>query len=126
MKIVPKYAHIKISTHNTGAKKTQTKAQRLRIKNKIKFFYKKKQQLNIELYHADIQNANTWQHSWINIERSINQKLQHQMEKYTKKTTTKKRNLSKSRTQNITNENTNYPSVITPQIHILHKMKYNY
>jgi hypothetical protein len=43
MKFVPKYAQIKIPTNNKGAKKILTQAQKLCIKNEIKFLYKKKQ-----------------------------------------------------------------------------------
>jgi hypothetical protein len=38
------------------------------------FLYKKKQSLNIQLYHIHIHNANIWQQTW-NIDLSINQKL---------------------------------------------------
>jgi hypothetical protein len=47
MGITPNYAHIEIPTPNMAAKKTQT----LRIKSEMKFLYKKKQQLSLELYH---------------------------------------------------------------------------
>jgi hypothetical protein len=73
MKIVPRYVHIRALTHNIAAKKTQT----LRMKNEIKFLYKKKQQLNKELCYIHIQSANTWKYTWNNIEKSINQKLQN-------------------------------------------------
>jgi hypothetical protein len=41
MGITPNYAHIKIPTPNMATKNTQTQAQTLRIKNCIKFLYKK-------------------------------------------------------------------------------------
>jgi hypothetical protein len=44
MNIVPRYAQITIQTYNTAARKTQIQARTLRIKNEIKFLYKKKQQ----------------------------------------------------------------------------------
>jgi hypothetical protein len=40
---------MKIPTNSEAAKKTRTQAQTLRIKNEIKFLYKKKQQLNTQL-----------------------------------------------------------------------------
>jgi hypothetical protein len=80
-KLIPKYAYVKIPTNkNEAARRTQTQAQTLRIKNEIKFLHKKKQ-LNTQLYYAHIQNANTWQHTWNNIEQSINKKLKQEMEK---------------------------------------------
>jgi hypothetical protein len=86
MKLIPKYAQIKIPINNEAAKKTLSQTHTLRIKNEIKFLYKKKQSLNIQLYHIHIYNANIWQQIWNNIEQSINQKLQVQM-----KTTTENR-----------------------------------
>jgi hypothetical protein len=69
-RLIPKYACIKLPTNNEAARRTQTQAQTLRIKE-IKFLYKKKQ-LHTQLYHAHLQNANTWQHTRNNIEQSIN------------------------------------------------------
>jgi hypothetical protein len=60
-KLVPKHAHMRIPTNNEAARKTQTQAQILRIKKEIKFLYNKKKQLNIQLHHTRIYNANTWQ-----------------------------------------------------------------
>ena len=76
---MPKYVNMKLPLNNEAAKKTQKQAQTLRIRNEIKFLYKKKQQLNIQLYHAHIYNANIWQQTWDNIEESINHKLQQEM-----------------------------------------------
>jgi hypothetical protein len=67
-----------------AAKETQMQAQTLQIKNEIKFLYKKKQQLNKELYHTHIQNTNTWKSTWNSIEQSVNQKLQEEIKVYTK------------------------------------------
>jgi hypothetical protein len=67
-------------------------------------------QLNIELYYTHIQNANNWQHTWTNIEQSINQKLHDNWKEYTK--TTQNSNLSKSETTNTINKNTNYHRII--------------
>jgi hypothetical protein len=63
-KLIPNYVRIKVPTYNNAAKKTQAQAQTLRIKNEIKFIYKKEQQLNIKLYHAHIHNAKIWQNTW--------------------------------------------------------------
>jgi hypothetical protein len=63
----------------------QTHDQTLCIKNEIKFLYKMKQDTQFYLMH--IYNANTWQQTCINIEQSVNQKLQQEMNKIHKKTT---------------------------------------
>lgn len=40
-KLVPKYAQIKMPINNEAARKALTQTQTIRIKNKIKFLYKK-------------------------------------------------------------------------------------
>jgi hypothetical protein len=108
--IIPKYARIKLPTYNTAAKKTQTQAKILRIKNEIKFLYINKQQLNKELYHSHILNANIWQQTWAKIEQAINEKLQQEMTRIHQKQQ-QISNLEKSQTTNTTNNN-HYPRVI--------------
>jgi hypothetical protein len=44
-----------------------------------------------------IQNANKWQHTWTNVEQSINQKLQREMEEIHKKQQQKIHNLTTSK-----------------------------
>lgn len=70
-----RYVFIRTRTHIIAAKRTQIK-KTLQIKNEMKFLYKKKQQLNKELYYMYIQNANTWKCTRDKIDQSINQKLQ--------------------------------------------------
>jgi hypothetical protein len=79
-KLVPNYARIKLYINNEAPAKTQTQTQTLRIKNEIKFLYRKKQQINEQLYHTHIHNANIWKQAWDNIEQAINDKLQLEME----------------------------------------------
>jgi hypothetical protein len=79
MKLIPKYEQIKIPINNEAAEKILSQTRTLRIKNEITFLYKKKQSLNIQLYHIHIHYANIWQQTWKNIEQSINQKLQVEM-----------------------------------------------
>jgi hypothetical protein len=58
-KVIPKYAriNIKASNYSKAAKLTGIQASKLRIKNEIKFLYKKKHQLNTQLYTSHIHNA---------------------------------------------------------------------
>jgi hypothetical protein len=111
-KIIPNYAFIKIPTTNEAAKKTKKKqAQTLGIKNEIKFLYKKKQQLNLQLYQAHINIANIWQKIWSNIEQSIEEKLKQEMEKVYMKQQQKIANMMRTQTTNTTNNNTKHSSV---------------
>jgi hypothetical protein len=73
--IVPKYAVIKVTGNAKASTNTKQKARRLRIQNKIKYLYKKKQQINKELYYIHLCNANQWQNLWTHIEQNINDKL---------------------------------------------------
>jgi hypothetical protein len=61
-KIVPKYARINIKTshYSKAAKQTETQTRTLRMKNEINFLYKKKFQLNKQLYTLHINNVNNW------------------------------------------------------------------
>jgi hypothetical protein len=65
-KVIPKYARINIKTSNysKAAKFTGFQASKLRIKNEINFLYKKKRQLNTQLYASHIHNANIWGNMW--------------------------------------------------------------
>jgi hypothetical protein len=57
-KVIPKYAQIKIPNTSPASKNTTKKVQMIRIKEEIKFLYKKKEQLNIDLYKSRIEAAN--------------------------------------------------------------------
>jgi hypothetical protein len=117
---------IKTKADSEAAKRTQTQVQTLRIKNEIKFIYRKKQQLNTHLYQTHINNSNIWQQTWDNIERSIEQKLQHEMDKIHKKQQQKINKLMKTQTIQINNNNTQYTHFTHEEIQILNKgLKYN-
>jgi hypothetical protein len=51
-KVTPNYAKIKVPATSPGATVTQNKVRTIRIKDEIKFLYKKKEQLNKQLYKA--------------------------------------------------------------------------
>jgi hypothetical protein len=58
LNLTPKYAHIKINSHNKPlAEHIEDKVHKLHIKNKIKFWYSMKQNLNKTLYQLHIQNS---------------------------------------------------------------------
>jgi phage terminase Nu1 subunit (DNA packaging protein) len=80
-KIIPKYANIKIKTaaHSEAARLTEKQTRTLRIKNEIKYLYKKKQQLNKQMYSLHIENANIWGNLWHIISNNINNTLESEM-----------------------------------------------
>jgi hypothetical protein len=96
--------HILKKTNNIAARKTQTQVKTIRIYNEIKFLYRKKKQLNNELYKTHIKAANTWKQTWNTIEQSINQKLQNEMKGIYKNQQKMIHNLTKMQTKDITQE----------------------
>jgi len=62
--LIPTYAKIKVAATSPAAKFTQRKTQILRIKDEIRFLYKKKMQLNKQLYYSHITAANIWGPAW--------------------------------------------------------------
>jgi hypothetical protein len=79
--LTPKYAltKAKVNPHNKFRDlKTIEKFQKTRIKNKIKFWYTKKQHLNKILYSLYLENAFKWKNLWnvihFNIETKTEQK----------------------------------------------------
>jgi hypothetical protein len=62
--IIPNYANISIPLISPAAINTQKKAQIQHIKGEIKFLYKKRRQLNFELYQAHLKVAHEWNGTW--------------------------------------------------------------
>jgi hypothetical protein len=61
--IIPKYAHIKVPITSKATHITQTKVTSTRIKDEIKFLYRK-DSLNKILYQAHLQAAQEWGNTW--------------------------------------------------------------
>jgi hypothetical protein len=59
----------------------ESKIQKLRIKNEIKFWYTKKQNLNKGFYALHLQNANKWGNLWDIINQNIPKKIEQKMGK---------------------------------------------
>jgi hypothetical protein len=59
-KIIPKYVNIIIASTSPASQTIVKKAQLMRIKDEIKFLYKKKEKLNQELYKIHLQTAQEW------------------------------------------------------------------
>jgi len=80
-KVIPKYAHIKFTNNSPATKSISEKAQILRVKNEIKFLYKKKDALNRDLNTLHLKAANEWGNTWPKIQHNIVKNLNHEMEK---------------------------------------------
>ena len=82
--VIPKYANTKFANTSPAAHITNKKAQITRIKDEVKFLYKKKEKLNYELYKAHLKAAQEWgEGMWETILSSINDSLDKIMEKNT-------------------------------------------
>jgi hypothetical protein len=80
LKLVPKYAKTKIISHNIGISQHVTnKIHEIRVKNEIKFWYKKKQLLNKQLYDLHLENGRRWGKTWDILDKNISHKLEVKM-----------------------------------------------
>lgn len=75
------YAKMNIPDRSIRERNTKETAQCMCIKNELKFLYKKKQNINKELYRAHLHNAYTWNSIWEIIKEKINDKLEPLMRK---------------------------------------------
>jgi hypothetical protein len=87
---------IKIPNTSPAATTTQRKAQIQRIKDELKFLYKKKQHLNTELYNAHLKAAQEWNGTWHLISNCVHATVNLET---TKKYNTKLDRLSKQQTK---------------------------
>ena len=82
--ITPKYADIKIPITSKAAHITKTKATTMRIRDEIKFLYKKKDSLNKALYQTHLQAAHEWGNAWPTIANQIHNDIERDLhQKYT-------------------------------------------
>jgi hypothetical protein len=82
--VIPKYANTKFATTSPPAHITTKKPQITRIKDEVKFLFKKKQKLNYELYKTHLKALREWGGGmWGTIRSSINESLNKIMEKNT-------------------------------------------
>jgi hypothetical protein len=78
--LTPNFAHTRINSYNKAlAKHTEAKVHKLRVKNKIKFWYAKKQNLNKILYQLHIKNGKQWGNLWDLINQNNTNKLDMKM-----------------------------------------------
>jgi hypothetical protein len=73
--VIPKYAKTKFASTSPAAHVTTKKAQRTRVKDEIKFLFKKKEKLNYELYNTHLKSAQEWGGMWYTILSSIHESL---------------------------------------------------
>jgi len=83
-KFIPNYANVKLLNTSPAAHITQKKVHIMRIKDEIKFLYKKKQKLNNYLYKIHLKAAQEWGNSWYTILDSVIESTNLEIEKNTK------------------------------------------
>jgi hypothetical protein len=80
-KVTPKYVKVKVSGISLHSINTQERAECIRIRNELKFLYKKKQNVNNQLYSIHLEAVAYWDRSWKVIEDSIYEKLKSEIDK---------------------------------------------
>ena len=80
-KVIQKYANLKFTKNSPVAQVTASKAQILRVKNEIKFLFKRKDKPNHELYTIHMKAVNEWGSLWPSIQDSIHENLSQAIEK---------------------------------------------
>ena len=77
----PKYAHVQVSQTSHASNILQRKMQLSRIKEELKFLYKKKDTLNESLYRTHLQAAQEWGKNWDLIRDRIQKEIDLETEK---------------------------------------------
>jgi hypothetical protein len=91
---VPNFVEVKVIGNTPSVIKTQKLVANIRIKEELKFLYKKKSNLNIQLYSKHLQAATYWGKAWYIIENNINESLKSQLDKKYDILTKKKLNIN--------------------------------
>jgi hypothetical protein len=105
----PKYVIVKIATTSAAVRFTKAKAQRLNIKDQLKFQHIKKQKLNWKLYQMHLNLIHDWNKSWFLIQQMTDQILDNEMQKKFKIIG---RYLSQTETETSKEMDTFYPHVV--------------
>jgi hypothetical protein len=132
--ITPKYANIKIPVTSKAAKVTQSKISTIRIKDEIKFLYKKKDHLNKELFQAHLKVAQEWGNTWHLIREYLHSSIHVTTDRKYNALKQKLNKLEHAQTNTPKQQHTFYPRVInntsiqfsTDELILLNKgLKYN-
>jgi U3 small nucleolar ribonucleoprotein component len=99
-KIIPKYANIKIPYLSPATNITQKKIHTIRLKDEIKFLYKKKDKLNNDLYNIHLEAAQEWGNTWYIILDSIHESINQELERKYKTIDMKLKKLVHTQTRN--------------------------
>ena len=110
--MIPYYANLKFTNTSPAAQVTANKAQILRVKNEIKFLYKRKDKLNQELYTAHLKAANEWGSLWSYIQDSTHENINQEMDKKYQSLDKKIRKLVNTQNQRPTARTEFYPRVV--------------
>ena len=69
------YANIKVPVTSSASRVMQNKIRTIRLKDEIKFLYRGKKKLNMELYYAHLKAAHEWGNSWNIILDSLHESI---------------------------------------------------
>ena len=111
-KLIPNYANIKITYTSPVSQVTLKKVHIIRIKDEIKFLYKKKQKMNRDLCYIHLKAAQEWGNMWYTILDSVHDTINQESEKKYRTVNTKLNQLSKTQTNNPSYQKQFYPHVV--------------
>jgi hypothetical protein len=110
--VIRKYAVTKFQNTSPAAQCSSRKAQITRIKDEIKFLYKKKDSLNRELYEHHLKAAKDWGKMWYPIQNHIDEKLNQYVEKKYKNLDSKTEKLTYNKNKYADANTQYYPRVV--------------
>jgi hypothetical protein len=124
--ITPNYAKCKIPHTSPAAKIKQQKTRKTRIKDEIRFLYRKKKHINTQLYKAHLQAANTWGPAWDIMSDTAHENIRHNMTRKYHSLDQKLQNLRKiNGLKNNTDGNIETNTKFYPRVINLTNIKFN-
>jgi hypothetical protein len=110
--VTPAYAKIHVPITSPASTITQRKVTNTRIKDEIRYLYRKKEHLNRDLYKAHLQASNEWGTTWTLIQNSINESTHIHMDSKYKTIEHKLNRLTKQDTKGLNCKHTFFPRVV--------------
>jgi len=111
-KIIPNYANLNVPITSPASHITKNKIQTTRLKDEIKFLYKKKEKQNKELYHAHIKVDQEWGNLWYLILDSVHEYINTEMHSKYKNINQKLKNLEVTQTPSHDQHRSFHPHVV--------------
>jgi hypothetical protein len=110
--LTPDYARIKVPRTSPALKFTQQKIPRVRLTDELKFLHIKKQQLNQQIFKAQLFLANFWDKLWPDIQYSVESKLKNIIKEKYKRLEAKLAKLTREQVKKPNKNHTLFPRLV--------------